>query len=107
LVGIDDSILSIMAIRILHDDDCATVLYLVLFERILVINRNFYVLTEESHIMLSEVLVLVIVLFLQQLLLELVSPDPGEKLHLELATLIDHVLKVEFNLFYYVFGVRL
>jgi len=96
-----------MAIGILHDDNGATVFYLVLFKRILVIHGNFYVLTEETHVVLSEMLVLVIVLFLEQLLLELVSSDPGEKLHLELAPLVDHVLKVKFDLFYYVFGVRL
>lgn len=96
-----------MAIGILHDHNGATVFYLVLFKRILVIHGDFYVLTEETHVVLSEMLVLVIVLFLEQLLLELVSSDPGEKLHLELAPLVDHVLKVKFDLFYYVFGVRL
>lgn len=65
MIGIDDSILSIVAIGILHDDDCAAVLYLVLLKRILVIHGDFYVLAEETHIMLSEMLVLVIVLFLE------------------------------------------
>ena len=107
MVGIDDSILSIMAIGVLHDDDGAAVFDLVLLKRILVIYGDFYVLAEETHVLLSEMLVLVIVLFLEQLLLELIGSDPGEKLQLELATLVDHIFKVELNLLYYVFRVCL
>lgn len=96
-----------MAIGILHDDNGAAMFDFILVERILVIHRNLYVFTEETHIVLSEVFMFVIVLLLEELLLELVGPDPGEKLHLELAALVDHILEVEFYLLDYVFGVRL
>ena len=77
------------------------------FKRVLVIHGNFNIFAEEAHILLSEVLLLVIVLFLEQLLLELVGANPREKLQLEFATLVYHVLEVKLYLLDYAVRVGL
>lgn len=82
-------------------------LYFILIKGVLIVQRYLYVFAEEAHVLLSEVLVLVIVLLLQQLLLQLVGANPREKLHPEFATLVYHILKVQLYLLDHVFAVGL
>ncbi len=77
------------------------------FKGVLVVDGDLYIFAKEPHVLLGEVLVLVIVLFFEQLLLELVGADPREKFHSEFATLVYHVLEVQLYLLHYAVGVCL
>jgi len=68
LIGINDSILKIVWVGILHDDDSTAWLYLIEIEKVFVLLSNFYILAEESHIVFLEVFVLVIEFFLHEYL---------------------------------------
>jgi hypothetical protein len=106
-VGVDDPVFCVVGVRILHDDDGAAMLYLVVVKGVPVFEGKLDVLAEETDVLLSEVLVLVVVLLLEQLLLELVCADPREELQLEPATLVDHVLEAQLDLLYHVLRVCL
>lgn len=96
-----------MRVGVFHDNDVASVFYLVEFKRVFVFLGQFYVFVEESDVMFCKMFMFIIIFFLDQLLLELMCPDPGKKLHSEFSTLEDHVFKMDLNLLDNFLGVRL
>lgn len=106
-VGIDDSLFCVVGIGVFHDDDGAAIFDLVEVKGIFVLLGKFDVLVKETDIVLCEVLVLVIIFLLDQLLLELVRPDPGEELHSEFPTLEDQVVEMQLHLLNCLLRVRL
>jgi hypothetical protein len=102
LIGVYDSILLIFRIGVFLDYDGASTLNLVELKRILVLLREFNILAKESDVVVPEVLVFIIISFFDELLLNLACSDPGEKLHVEFAAQVDHILEMDIVLLHLV-----